>query len=160
MPTARYQVGAAELNGLLYVIGGNPGCGAPDQMLSAVEAYDPISNLWSSMAPLPVGITEAGVASANGKIYVIGGSGSGDLGNSVYCYDPATNDWSLKTPIPVQFWGGAAAVVNGIIYVIGGGYGSQASVYAYDPVADAWTAKSSMPTARSACAGAVVNGII
>jgi outer membrane protein assembly factor BamB len=159
MPTARYQVGAAELNGLLYAIGGNPGCGDIYQMLSAVEAYDPVSNLWSSRAPLPAGISQAGVVSAVGKIYVIGGAGC-CAGNTVYCYDPATNGWSLKTPIPVQYCNGTAVAVNGIIYIIGGGCGSEASVYAYDPVADAWTARSPMPTARSACAGAVVNGII
>ena len=156
MPTPRYEFGAAELNGQLYAIAGNPGCGSPASAIRAVEAYDPGSNLWSSKALLPTGSWGAGVASANGKIYVIGG-----FTNYVYCYDPGSNSWSLKAPVPSPFAFGEVAVVNGLIYVIGiGGAGPQAGVYAYNPVADSWTVKASMPTARYACAGAAVNGII
>jgi len=163
MPTARYEVGVAELNCLLYAIGGNPGCGSSG--LSAVEAYNPGSNSWSTLAPLPTGLAQPGVVSANGKIYAIGGwSHNGIVVYSVYCYDPAANSWSLKTPIPVEFvsCGGAAVAVNGIIYAIGtiNASGQCQGVYAYDPVADAWTAKTSMPTARSGCAAAEVHGII
>jgi len=155
MPTPRYEFGAAELNGLLYAIAGNPGCGSAASAKRDVEAYNPVSNSWSSKALLPTGSWGASVASANGKIYVIGG-----FTNYVYCYDSVGNSWSLKTPLPVPSHGfGAVAVVNGIIYVIGGS-GPQSSVYAYDPVADSWTVKASMPTARDTCAGAALNGII
>ena len=155
MPTPRYEFGAAELNGLLYAIGGNPGCGSPSDAIRAVEAYNPVANNWSSKSPLPAGSWGAGVASANGEIYIIGGFDS-----SVYGYDPAGNSWSPKAPAPAVYSFGAEAVVNGIIYVIGGSAGTQSSVYAYDPVADSWTTKASMPTARSSCTAAVVNGII
>ena len=163
MPTARYEVGVTELNGLLYAIGGNPGCGSSG--LGAVECYNPGSNSWSTLAPLPTGLAQPGVVSANGKIYAIGGwSHNGIVVYSVYCYDPVADSWSLKTPIPVEFvsGGGAAVAVNGIIYVIGtiSAGGQWQGVYAYDPVADAWTAKTSMPTARSGYAAAAVNGII
>jgi N-acetylneuraminic acid mutarotase len=154
MPTPRYEFGAAELNGLLYAIGGNPGCGSAGQAKRDVEAYNPVSNTWSTKALLPTGSWGASVASANGKIYVFDG-----FANYVYCYDPASNTWSLKTPLPAPRAFAAVAVVNGIIYVIGGS-GPQSSVYAYDPMADSWTVKASMPTARDTCAGAALNGII
>ena len=83
MPTARYEFGATELNGQLYAIGGNPGCGSMGSAIRAVEAYNPVSNTWSSKALLPTGSWGAGVVGANGKIYVIGG-----FANYVYCYDP------------------------------------------------------------------------
>ena len=56
-----------NLNGQLYAIGGNTGCGAP---MRAVEAYNPASNSWSSKALLPTASWGLGAASANGKIYV------------------------------------------------------------------------------------------
>jgi len=36
MPTARYELGATELNGQLYAVGGNPGCGSPGSAIRAV----------------------------------------------------------------------------------------------------------------------------
>jgi hypothetical protein len=154
MPTARYEFGTTELNGQLYAIGGNPGCASAGNAIRAVEAYVPISNSWSSKALLPTGSWGAGVASANGRIYALGG-----FANYNYCYDPTNNSWSVKTPVPITYSFGAEAVVNGIIYIMGGS-GPLASVYAYDPVANTWTSKASMPTARSSGAGAAVNGII
>ena len=156
MPTARYELGATELNGQLYAIAGNPGCGSAAQAIRAVEAYYPASNTWSNKTLLPAGSWGAGVATANGKIYVIGG-----FTNLVYCYDPAGNSWSVKTPLPAPytFNFGATVVANGIIYVIGGSP-HLSSVYAYNPVTDSWTVKASMPTGRDSCAGAAVNGII
>jgi N-acetylneuraminic acid mutarotase len=156
MPTPRYEFNAAELNGQLYAIGGNPGCGSIYNPIRAVEAYDPVSDTWSSKAVLPTGSWDMGVVSANGKIYAIGG-----FSTNTYCYDPVADSWSSKTPVPAPYSGGAAVAVNGIIYLIGGdAVANQAAVYAYDPVADAWTTKASMPTARYFCAGAAVNGII
>jgi N-acetylneuraminic acid mutarotase len=100
------------------------------------------------------------VESANGKIYVIGGTGvSCAVAAAVYCYDPATNGWSLKTPMPVANVCFATAVVDGIIYVIGGDY-APTNVYAYNPAVDAWTAKTSMPVPRNRCGAAALNGII
>src|SRR5258708_1105865 len=95
MPTARYEFGATELNGQLYAIGGNPGCGSAGRAIRAVEAYDPVSNLWSTRALLPTGSWGESVTSVNGKIYVVDG-----FNNYLYCYDPATNGWSLKAPAP------------------------------------------------------------
>lgn len=155
MPTPRYEFGAAELNGLVYAIGGNPGCGNASQALRTVEAYNPVSNTWSTKSPLPTANWGAGVASANGRIYVIGG-----FTNYVYCYDPAANGWSQKASIPLPYYSfGAVATVNGIIYVMGGS-GSPTNAFAYDPVADTWTAKAPMPTGRSEVAGAAIDGII
>jgi N-acetylneuraminic acid mutarotase len=156
MPTARYEFGATDLNGQLYAIGGNPGCGSAGSAIRAVEAYDPVSNVWSSKALLPTGSWGESVATANGKIYVIDG-----FTNYVYAYDPSGNSWSLKTPSPAPCSFGVVAAVNGLIYIIGaGGAGPQAGVYAYNPLTDSWAAKASMPTARYASAGAAVNGII
>lgn len=155
MPTARYEFGAAELNGQLYAVGGNPGCGSPGNAIRAVEAYDPVGNTWSSKTPLPTGLWDAGVASVNGLLYVIGG-----FSTAVYVYDPGANSWSTKSPLPVAFSQGATAVANGIIYVIGGNQGNQATVQAYNPLTDSWSTKANLPTPRSNCTAATLNGFI
>jgi N-acetylneuraminic acid mutarotase len=160
MPTSRYEFGAAELNGLIYAIGGNPGCGPAGSAKRDVEAYNPAANSWSTKALLPVGSWGAGVASANGKIYVIGGGMNSTNSRDVYCYDPTGNSWSQKASVPAPYVFGTEVVVNGIIYVIGGSVGTKSAMYAYNPVGDSWTTKTSMPTARENCAGAAVNGII
>jgi N-acetylneuraminic acid mutarotase len=154
MPTARYELCAAELNGLIYAIEGNPGCGSAGQAMATVEAYNPVSNSWSTRAPLPTGGWGAGAVGINGKVYVIGGFNA-----NVYCYDPVTNGWSLRTPAPATVAFGLVAAVDGIIYAIGGA-GAGSNVFAYNPVADTWTTKTHMPTMRDEVAGAVVNGII
>jgi N-acetylneuraminic acid mutarotase len=152
MPTARYELCAAELNGLVYAIEGNPGCGSAGQAMSIVQAYNPVANTWTTRASLPAGGWGAGAASVNGKIYVIGG-----FSPSVYCYDPVTNGWSAKTPAPDTIAFGVVAAVNGIIYVIGG---AASNVFAYNPATDTWTTKTHMPSVRDEMAGAAINGII
>lgn len=155
MPTARYEFGATELNGLLYAIAGNPGCGSAGSALRAVEAYDPVLNTWTSKAPLPTGGWDVGVAGVNGKVYAFGGFSS-----NVYAYDPASNTWATKSPLPQPYSSGAAVVFNGIVYLIGGNPGNRAVVQAYNPVSDTWAIKASMPTPRYYCAGAALNGLI
>ena len=48
MPTPRAEVAVAELDGLLYVIGGFNQAGAPT---ASVEVYDPATDTWMAAAP-------------------------------------------------------------------------------------------------------------
>jgi len=154
MPTARYEFAAAELNGQLYAVGGNPGCGSPGQAFKAVEAYDPVANSWSTKATLPSASWGLGAASVNGKLYVVDG-----FNNNTYCYDPTTNGWSTKAVFPVSFSSGVMATFNGMIYCVTCD-GTTSHTYAYNPTGDVWTAKSPMPTVRTAFTGAALNGFI
>ena len=45
MPTRRWQAGAAEAGGKIYVIGGRTG---KNDLSDTVEAFDPRSNSWSA----------------------------------------------------------------------------------------------------------------
>ena len=63
----------------------------------------------------------------NGKIYSIGGRGSGgEVGfgalSSVNEYDPTTDTWTKKADMPTARWliSGAGCVIDGKIYIIGG----------------------------------------
>src|SRR5205085_284110 len=90
VPTPRSEVGAAEVNGLIYVVGGFEPGGA------ANEAYDPRTDSWSVRAPLPRSLNHAAAAGLNGKLYVVGGADNqtGRSVASLYEYDPNSDAWT------------------------------------------------------------------
>jgi N-acetylneuraminic acid mutarotase len=156
---ARQEVAVAELGGLVYVIGGFDGSGT---IVDTVEAYDPVGDSWSSVAPVPVPIHHTTATAANGKLYVIGGWSDffATALASVYEYDPLANSWSPpKTPMPTARGSPAAARVGGLIYVAGGWNAGLVNDFAaYDPVADSWTPLPPMPTGRNHLGAAALAG--
>ena len=159
MPTARWLLGAVQVNGIVYAVGRNNCCTA----LSTVEAYDPVADMWSSKAAMPTARNTMGVVEVNGIVYAIGGdNGSGTVLSTVEAYDPVANTWSSKAAMPTARRALTAAAVNGIVYAIGGTDGSTnlSTVEAYDPVANTWSSNTAMPTARYNLAAATVNRIV
>lgn len=71
MPSGRSNVSASTLNGIIYVFGGQPPEGGIS--LTRVEAYDPETNSWKTMASMPTGRVDLTTSAVNGKIYAIGG---------------------------------------------------------------------------------------
>jgi len=73
MPTSRSALSTSVVNGKIYAIGGDGGDYLPAPTLSAVEEYDPLTDIWTKKADMPT--TRGGLctASVNGKIYAIGG---------------------------------------------------------------------------------------
>jgi subtilisin family serine protease len=69
MPTARGNIGAAEIAGKIYVPGGY----ADGYYLDVLEVYDPATDTWSSGAPLPQALSGIAVAAYHGKLYTFGG---------------------------------------------------------------------------------------
>lgn len=69
MPTARGALGAAVLDGMIHVLGGETAMA----VFGTHEVYDPDKDTWTEAAPLPTPRHGAAVASLDGKIYVIGG---------------------------------------------------------------------------------------
>jgi N-acetylneuraminic acid mutarotase len=153
MPTARSHCVAVEVNGKIYVIGGQGG-------LQKNEEYDPVSDSWTTKTDMPTGRYAHVAAAVNGKIYVIGGYSGGNL-STVEEYDPVSDSWTTKTAMPTARRFLCAASANGKIYAIGG----YTSTYVptneeYDPGGDSWATKANMPTARGYLAAASVNGAI
>jgi hypothetical protein len=157
-PRSSFAYAADPATGDLYAIGGLGPSGA---VLASAERYDPSTDSWSAIAPLPAAIyAAAGATDGAGHIFVFGGdNAAGTPLATVYRYTIATNQWDAAAPMP-QAASGAAAVYAfyGTIYVIGGKTASGAatdSVESYNPVYDTWTPEAQLPAAVSGAAGAV-----
>ena len=74
MPTPRGGVAGAVLEGRLYVIGGEGNSAAAAGVFAEVEAYDPETDRWASLPPLPTPRHGTGAAALLGQIYVPGGA--------------------------------------------------------------------------------------
>ena len=149
--TPRSNAGAAVVNGLIYLVGGNDGTGT---LVSSVDVYDPRSDSWTKKASMPTPRTMLAVAAVNGIVYAVGGLGSG---NALEAYDPVSDTWTQKAAMPTARQELAAAVLNGELYAIGGltSDGMRSNVVeAYNPATNTWASKPSMPTARSDIASA------
>jgi N-acetylneuraminic acid mutarotase len=130
---------------------------------------------WSTKASMPTPRLDAGAATVNGRIYVIGGF-SGSTLAATEEYDPATDTWTPKANMPTPRRAPVVASVNNRIYAIGGmSYPNRIDqvLYTYvteeyDPAANTWTAKAPMPIGNAVnsvlgnrfIAGAAVNGRI
>ncbi len=93
MPTPRSDLAADTVNGVIYALGEYAG----GSWLGTVEAYDPVTNSWTTRAPMPWPRRRLAVAQVNGLIYAIGGRvwGGGRESDVGYVerYDPVTDTW-------------------------------------------------------------------
>jgi len=148
MPTARQAPAGALGGSLFYVMGGNTG----SAVTGALEAYNPSTDSWTSVAPMLSPRSDLGADTIDGIIYAAGGSdGTSPALATLEAYDPATNTWATKASMPTARADLAVVALYGLLYAIGGrgADGSPvATVEAYNPVTDTWATLPSMPTAR------------
>jgi N-acetylneuraminic acid mutarotase len=183
MRLASHHVAFASLNNRIYAFGGfsYPATGAPGwNAVNSAWEYDPATDEWKELAPMPTRRGAAAAGVANGKIYVTGGANSlpGVTENGIHParphnvvataeqYDPATNAWKTVRSLLLARNHHVAVGVGDKVYVIGGRVGgafiSSASnnvdlVEMYDPTTDLWTPRTRMPTARSAIGAGIYN---
>jgi N-acetylneuraminic acid mutarotase len=177
MHFSRTGAGAAEVNGIVYVMGGSQKYSTSDtgfsyKSINSTEAYDPATDTWVDKAPMPTPRDNLGAAVFQEKIYCFGGRNvSKDYSISINVnevYDTETNSWETKTPMPTASSSLQANEVNGKIYLIGGWIESESSsvteksaqVEIYDPITDTWAFGSPIPTAVAGYASAVLDGKI
>jgi N-acetylneuraminic acid mutarotase len=156
MPAPRGETAAIAFGGKLYAIGGNVlTVGAPfAKSVPRNEEYDPATDRWRVLAPMPVGRDHLGLAVVNGKIYSFGGftySTHQGAGTDVFEYDPASDKWRSRAPLKAPRASTGAAVIGGKIHVIGGRGDPMTTVTThavYDPATDTWTDAAPLPKAR------------
>lgn len=164
MPVPRSSVMAAGLEGKLYVAGGINTPASGFTPLDLLELYDPVTDTWTTKAPMHDARDAAGSAVIGNKLYVAGGqSASGDTA-TLEVYDPLTDTWTTKASMPTPRRWPAVEAIGGLLYVAGGtkDIPGPVSVFAtvevYDPVTDTWTAKASLPAPRHSMASGVIDG--
>jgi N-acetylneuraminic acid mutarotase len=148
----------------IYVVGGLKGASAT----GAVEKYDTTTNKWMTVAPLPLPVHHPNIATADGKLYLLGSLADGSkdgarwpaLANS-YSYNPASNTWTQLAPMPDARGSSALGVYGKTIFVAGGlSRAGKAvdTVSSFDTVTGKWTSlpSSNLPEARDHGGGGVV----
>jgi len=122
MPNPRHGLSAVELNGLIYLIGGQESQGAGMvESMSVVTAYNPTTNQWvTDIAPLNHPRAYGFAATHNGFIYVIGGRTGLLPVSAIERYNPDTNQWAVIGNLPLAREGLAGAVLGDSLFVIGG----------------------------------------
>ncbi|OWK61652.1 Gigaxonin [Lonchura striata] len=110
---ARHNFGVVEIDGILYILGGEDG----ERELISMESYDIYSRTWTKQPDL----TMIGCyAAMKKKIYAMGGGSYGKLFESVECYDPRTQQWTAICPLKERRFGAVACGVASELYVFGG----------------------------------------
>lgn len=122
MPNARVFIGAAILQGKVYVTGGID----PDSVQSnRIDVYDPAKDRWESGTALPEAKTRHCLVAWKGYLYAIGGfNGKTDrrATNSarVDRFDPHAKKWQAMPELNVARHGSGVAILHGRIFVVGG----------------------------------------
>ena len=131
-------------DGKIYCIGGtNNVIGAS---LSSVECYGPVTNMWTSLTPMPTARGSLGAATLNGKIYAIGGIDYYVALDTVEIYDSQLDEWYTMTSMNyARGCGLGLTCINEKLYVFGGARmdnammrGAEKSIECFDPTLDEW----------------------
>ena len=146
-PSARQEVSEvySPTTKKFYVAGG---------LTTVHEAYNPVTNTWATVAPLPAALDHIQGVELNGLIYYIGGLScwpNCSVG-TVYIYNPTTNTFTTGASMPAgrDRGAGGVAAYNGKIYYAGGLHvGTDVAwLDAYDPATNSWASLPNMPEVR------------
>ena len=154
MPTARSEVAAGILRGVVYVVGG---LGGGD----VVETL--VSDRWVAAARYPLSVDHAmaaGIDTAGTPgLYVFGGNVNGVSTARSFRFFGA-DGWKEIAAMPAPRSQGAAVAIGAKIYVVGGVNVDRlvSPTYAYDTATDRWSTVAAIPTPRDHLAAAALGG--
>lgn len=141
MPFMAADETAAQVGGMLYIIGGyNNTASNP---LNSNYRFDPATNVYTKMTNMPTARWGVIAAAVNDKIYVFGGQLANGSGTNVnQMYDPAANTWASKAALPsgLAKQGITGCTDGSKVYLF---YNNLA--YSYNPATNSYTQLASMP---------------
>lgn len=131
--------------GKIYIAGaGTSGTFPPTSGDATVREYNPATDSWSTLDPIPTLRYTPATQIVNGTLYVIGGD-NGQTTNYNSAANEATplptgsSNWQIREQMPQGVLHAATTAVNGKIFVLGGrtmmNFGGGGDVYSYDPLA-------------------------
>jgi N-acetylneuraminic acid mutarotase len=171
MSTPRVGLTANAANGRIYLIGG----GTPPEHsndtispLSLNEAYDPETDTWTTMKPMPFGSGGASVVFGDRIYFFVGLYYNRTIDNIILIYDAVADSWSQGAKPPRYVANGEAVVTTGVnafkrIYVLAEDFDSDGQpfrLHVYDPGLESWTEGAALPTWRREFGVAVVNDLV
>lgn len=140
-PKPRWYAGCAALDGKIYVIGGTAD---GNTCLSQVDRFDPSTNTWDTVAPLPWPRSSLAGCEYGGRIYAIGGySTSLGFQKSVARFTPDSGlgHWDIVDSLNTRRANAGAAVAAGWMCTVGGVYFSDLKSFEFS--GGGWWVKSS-----------------
>ncbi|KAK3917898.1 Kelch-like protein 10 [Frankliniella fusca] len=139
--------GLAELDGLIYVVGGFDGV----EHFNTVRSFNPVSREWREQACMYQARCFVSVCTLGGEIYALGGFDGRTRLNTAEVYNPQKNQWRLIPSMNRARSDASAATLNGKVYITGGFMGQEvlSSAEMFDPCVSQWTLISSMLSPRS-----------
>ncbi|MCJ8164145.1 malectin domain-containing carbohydrate-binding protein [Pontibacter sp. E15-1] len=125
----RGEMASVLYDGKIYFF---TGFGVWPTIAAVSEAYDPATDVWEQLAPMPEGkaVTHQGCVLVDDKVWLIGGrleNTSGPLTSEVWIYDLKANTWAAgpelidpATGEALPWGGGGAALLGRTLHVFGG----------------------------------------
>jgi large repetitive protein len=136
-----------------------------------ITILEPLGIWRTDLPEAPAAVLDAGSATLDGKLYIVGGKTATTHVNSLYIYDPGdpidSNDdiWTLGPDLPgVAVENPAVEAFDGKIYAFGGSTapfsGAVDNAAVFDPTTSSWSLLPDMPTARGDATAEVLDNKI
>ncbi|BES95692.1 BTB And C-terminal Kelch [Nesidiocoris tenuis] len=137
----------------LFAVGG---VSEGDGPVAECERYDPGTDSWERVCPLPGPSTQHAAATLDNYLYVSGGLDRDIVLNSVKRYDSEQDRWDMMSPLLTPRADHTLLSLQGRLYVCGGWLEDEMtanrvlvdSIDCYDPKDDQWTRVATVPTPR------------
>ncbi|WP_224491353.1 Kelch repeat-containing protein [Robertkochia flava] len=175
LPYRVQEIYCAVLQGKIHMAGGFIFTPGEAQVSNGHLSYNPETDLWDTLTPLPEPRHHLQLAAHDGKLYGLGGFISKGahatwvMQQQTWIFNQANNLWEQGANAPIAHGETVAASLQDRIHVVGGrtpkgtsnatwnDHIDTARHLVYLPDSDRWENAAPAPTARNSAAGAVID---
>ena len=140
MTAARASLGAAMVDGVVYMIGGRNS----QYVFNTVEAMEAG---YTYLAEMPQKLRDFSTCELAGNIYAAGGYAmpGNTASRAMYTYNILNKTWEQKADLPLGTTSNLISSVYGKLYLFDRNSSNADRVFAYDPQSDTWTDIAAAP---------------